>query len=409
MMKPVMFLATAFLANLLACQSLNRSSRSAAALSGPEGPGPRALHTAVWTGSGMLVWGGTTQAKSHTPPPQGSPDRVFDPADTGYGWTATPDSKAIVTEDAGIYDPDDESWEQLPGPQPENRYYHSSNWTGSELLVWGGIGGNLGEPVNTGFIFNPESAAPWTPISMDFAPTPRAGHGAAWTGEELVVWGGQTGDGLWGDGAIYERQRDTWRVLPQLQVPSPRAFHGTAWTGTEMLVWGGLGEKGALHDGYALDPKTGDWKELSSIDAPTARFGHLAVWTGNSFIVWGGKNDKDDFFNSGGIYDPKSEHWKPLPKVNAPSPRQLFAHVWTGTHLIVWGGHNGQKAFNDGAAFDPATNTWLTIAPQDGVEARYMHSLVWTGSELIIFGGRNGAGELLPQPENGRVLRFATP
>src|SRR6266545_7407275 len=46
---------------------------------------------------------------------------------------------------------------------------------------------------------------------------PAAGMAAAWTGRQLVVWGGQSGDGHGqpsGAGAAYDPGADRWEVLP---------------------------------------------------------------------------------------------------------------------------------------------------------------------------------------------------
>ena len=48
-------------------------------------------------------------------------------------------------------------------------------------------------------------------------------HTAVWSGEEMVVWGGQREGGLaaLGDGAAYNPARDTWRELPPAGQASP--------------------------------------------------------------------------------------------------------------------------------------------------------------------------------------------
>jgi hypothetical protein len=83
--------------------------------------------------------------------------------------------------------------------------------------------------------------APGTWRRIAAAPIPPAGGmAAAWTGRQLVVWGGQSGDGRQpaGDGAAYDPGADRWEVL----APAPIAarFGATAvWTGREVLFWGG--------------------------------------------------------------------------------------------------------------------------------------------------------------------------
>src|SRR5262249_49276505 len=71
-------------------------------------------------------------------------------------------------------------------PRPPN--YHSTIWTGSEMIVWGGYNGS--PPLDTGWRYNPLTDT-WTPTSMSGAPIPRYQHVAVWTGSQMVIWGGE--------------------------------------------------------------------------------------------------------------------------------------------------------------------------------------------------------------------------
>ena len=48
-------------------------------------------------------------------------------------------------------------------------------------------------------------------------------------------------------GGAYDAAANGWRQLPP--GPSPRAGHAAAWTGTEMILWGGRAYGSALGDG----------------------------------------------------------------------------------------------------------------------------------------------------------------
>jgi hypothetical protein len=43
----------------------------------------------------------------------------------------------------------------------------------------------------------------WIDLPTQGAPGPREGHAAVWTGSELLVWGGLGPGGMLGDGARY--------------------------------------------------------------------------------------------------------------------------------------------------------------------------------------------------------------
>src|SRR5438093_6733188 len=125
-----------------------------AATSTINAPTGRYEHTAVWTGSEMIVWGGE-----------------FPASNTGGGYNPSTDSwTATSTTNA-----------------PSARYDHTAVWTGSGMIVWGGLGGG-----NTGGRYNPSTDS-WTTTSTTSAPTARQGHTAMWTGSEMTLWGGFDG------------------------------------------------------------------------------------------------------------------------------------------------------------------------------------------------------------------------
>ena len=123
-------------------------------------PAARYAHTAVWTGSEMIVWGGGD----------------------GTNFLNT----------GGRYDPATDSWTATSTANaPEARALHTGVWTGSEMIIWGG---GSGGDFNTGGKYNPGTDT-WTATSTTNAPTARDSHTAVWTGSEMIVWGGGNGAG----------------------------------------------------------------------------------------------------------------------------------------------------------------------------------------------------------------------
>ena len=55
------------------------------------------------------------------------------------------------------------------------------------MMVWGGED-SFGL-TNTGGVYDPVTDT-WTDTSLIFAPSPRHAHTAVWTGTEMIVWGG---------------------------------------------------------------------------------------------------------------------------------------------------------------------------------------------------------------------------
>jgi len=72
----------------------------------------------------------------------------------------------------------------------------------------------------------------------------RIGAVAAWTGTQLLLWGGQVGPlggtttKLAARGLAYDPARDRWTQLPAAPVRE-RLDATSVWTGSELIVWGG--------------------------------------------------------------------------------------------------------------------------------------------------------------------------
>jgi hypothetical protein len=149
-------------------------------------PSPR-VAPAVWTGSEMIVWGGTPDGSSYL-----NTGARYNPAtDT---WTATNTTNAPVA-----------------------RSMHTAVWTGSVMIVWGGSNGGF---LNTGGRYNPGTDS-WTATSTANAPTSRQQFTAVWTGSEMIVWGGFNGTNL-NTGGRYNPIADSWTATKLINAPSGR-------------------------------------------------------------------------------------------------------------------------------------------------------------------------------------------
>src|SRR5207249_526136 len=114
-------------------------------------PDGRELHTAVWTGSEMIVWGGASS--------------------TSY------------LNNAGRYDAAADSWTASSRTSaPDSRYLLTAVSTGSEMIVWGGYNGS---DLNTGGRYDPATDS-WTATSTTNAPAGRDSHSAVWTGSRMI-------------------------------------------------------------------------------------------------------------------------------------------------------------------------------------------------------------------------------
>jgi len=142
---------------------------------------------------------------------------------------------------------------------PEARFLHTAVWTGSEMVVWGGLGST--ETLDNGGRYDPEGDA-WSGVTDVDAPTARRNPTGFWTGSRMVVWGGQQGNyaetfEFHDDGGLYDPVTDSWEAAPLDSNPGPRALHSAVWTGDRMIVWGGKNNGGTIDNGGALVIDTG--------------------------------------------------------------------------------------------------------------------------------------------------------
>ncbi len=325
----------------------DRAANVWSALSTNGSPAGRTLHTAVWTGSEMIVWGGYSDSG-------------------GYFNTG------------GRYDPVADSWAATPtNGAPTGRRQHTAVWTGSEMIAWGGL--DFYSSLNDGGRYNPSSNT-WTAMPTSGVPTKRCDHTAIWTGTEMIVWGGDCDCSAicLSDGGRYNPAANSWATL------AARAYHTAVWTGSEMIIWGGVDSTMPLNDGGRYNPAANSWTAMTTTGAPAARYAHTAVWTGGEMIVWGGYNGS--YLNDGGRYSPVADSWTAVPTMGAPAVRHLHTAVWTGSEMIVWGGYNGSY-LNDGGRYSPALNRWAALQTAGAPAGRDFHTAVWTGSQMIVWGG----------------------
>ena len=324
-----------------------------AATSTVNAPVGRHAHTAVWTGSEMIVWGG---------------EAVSGYLNSGSRYNPTTDSWT-ATSTSGV---------------PAARSQHTAVWTGSEMIVWGGVSDGP-TYVNTGGRYNPSTNS-WTALSTTNAPAGRFRHTAVWTGTEMIIWGGSNPSALFNTGGRYNPVTNSWMMTSTTNAPTPRTDHTAVWTGTKMIVWGGI--DGAIYNtGARYDPSTDSWTATIITNAPAARWLHTAVWTGSEMVVWGGRDSNFLYPNTGGRYNPTTDSWTATNTNNAPTGRESPTAVWTGGEMIVWGGGANASWFNTGGRYDPSKDSWSSTSTTNAPSARTFHTSVWTGSLMIVWGG----------------------
>ncbi len=181
-------------------------------------PTSTAYHSAVWTGDAMIIHGGINNNTT----------KKYNPiTDT---WTTLTHSGVV-------------------------RFLHSAIWTGNKMIVWGGTN-STNSPVmgiNTGGVYNATSNT-WSTTTLVNAPTPRVSNSAVWTGSEMIIWGGMHEDVVNNTGARYNPTSNAWITTSSTNSPSARSSHSSIWTGSEQIIWGGGDNNTSFNDGKKYNP-----------------------------------------------------------------------------------------------------------------------------------------------------------
>jgi hypothetical protein len=337
---------------------------------------PRSLAAAVWTGTRMLVWGGTGTQR------------------VGNGIA----HKGLA--DGAAYLPRLDRWTPIaPAPLP-GMVAPVAVWTGTRMLVWG-----AGDEAATtaGAAYDPTTDT-WQPI----ASAPLSARSAAtgmWTGSELLVWGGwahktdTTPSGNVVDGAAYDPAANTWRRLPDAPLPAGGA-QTAAWTGSALVAFTFSGDRDPLCGGAAYNPAANSWRRLAAcpFDQLLNAQGAKAVWTGNEVLL---VQHPDDVLTPQtqrawrrpvyAAYDPATDTWR-RPAAKPAGVNAGLQFVWTGRELLLVNADNSENAAlaRKGAAYDPSQDRWRSLP--DAPFALASSATVWTESDAVFWGGIATAG-----------------
>jgi len=330
-------------------------------------------------------------------------------------------------------------------------------WTGEEMIVWGGVSrrGTI-EPVGDGAAYDP-AADSWRGI----APAPSGvlgapGAGAAWTGTTAVFWAGNSPDGP-SAGGVYDPTTDSWQRMPDGPL-GPREGYVSVWTGTELLIVGGTSGDGFAHPvAAAFDPRAGSWRLLPALNELGTLRPTGAVWNGERVFLAGSRylcpEEGSACAEVSPVlldYDPSTDDVEEIDLTRAPADEQSVSSLapvgWTGERIALsvsegtssgrivsyepgsgrWliGAGSGCRAEVDGyeqaawlgdryvvpcgtdriQVYDVDSDVWTTIVVgRSPLSARIGSAIVWSGSDLIAWSGtvkREGN----PTPNSGSAI-----
>jgi hypothetical protein len=287
-------------------------------------PSPRALATAVWTGSVVVVWGGGDAAGT-----------------TAYA-------------DGARYDPATNAWTDMASGATARRA-PVGVWTGTRALFWGGWD-NTGLPIAGAAYYDPALNA-WTPATTAGDPGAVLHAAWAWSGTHLYTYGGQPGGtGRFDKAFRLDPAADAWSALPN----GPTARYGAFgnWDGAAFVAVNGRDGSTPKDDGKYFAGTT--WTGIEKGGMPTNRFAphrrsgwSAAVRDGVSLFVGGMAVTSTSFAHNGGEFDRTLNHWTTVPTWPSDQDHEWGVGVWTGAELVVWGGRNGAVLSGVGERYLP--------------------------------------------------------
>jgi hypothetical protein len=141
-----------------------------------------------------------------------------------------------------------------------------------------------------------------------------------------------------------------WRELPRDNALPELGLRPSAWTGEEVVWWGGEGDY-VEPAGKRYHPGTDEWSDLSDRGAPAPRNDHTITPTGRNapdrdVIVWGGTHDEGGVGTGG----------RPRP---GPPPLLGESLTWTRNSLVIWGGVPECSLDDDATDCDESERVWM--------------------------------------------------
>ncbi len=250
----------------------------------------------------------------------------------GIGMYKPPDTPAMA--DIDIYDPQKNSWENLPD-MPLIRAGHSVNQVNGKIIVIGGYQSNWSWGISGNIVeeFDPETGK-WT--RKKNAPVQLADFATAVLDNKIYVVGGSAVDmtsealkTLW----VYDPSKDHWTKKADMN--TPRTGFGAGVIDGKIYVFGGMRSSGGpgIISAEVYNPNTNRWSFIRNMPEAKA-FPSVAV-INRKVLVLGGV-EKFRLKNSVFAYDPGKNIWKRLPDM--PLKRAIMAAGIINGKLYIAGG-----------------------------------------------------------------------
>lgn len=313
----------------------------------------------------VVLGGRRTGPEPQQPAPEGA---AYDVA--AATWTPLPRLPLVadhieMTEDgrllalqysplmASFYDFTAQDWVSTGGAPVGGRVVEVVAWTGKELVVWGGFDGQKAH--GDGAVWS--AAEGWRAMA-DSPLAARAGASWAWTGDQLLIWGGGTGGGPIGgeetvldDGAAYDPETDSWTAMADSPLQGRRDVNGV-WTGDELIIAGGYGG--------AIVNESVKASEAATPETTVSESCRGLVCSGSATVEGGAEPSAQRVFSDGARYNPAADSWETL--VSAPRGYRGEVRVTDDDRLIA----EGEQGWTE---YDPGEDAWMVREPLPDVHA----------------------------------------
>ncbi|MET0793482.1 MAG: hypothetical protein ABW061_18315 [Polyangiaceae bacterium] len=291
----------------------------------PFAPSGRMMASAVWTGSVVVVFGGT-------------------------------DATGKAFRDGAVYDPTGNQWTLLPANSAVSmRSAPFSFWDGTRAVFWGGLG-STGFGVAKADRFD---LTAWSVSSNSGDPGALTYSTIGVDGATMYVLGGFLGSARQDVMYSYTSSTDAWVNLPKSGLSARSGGFG-AWDGSHFVAWGGRDDNALCNDGSSLSGNK--WTALGKVNAPSARMiafrrsgwgfpiapGVVAMIGGQISLTASATLTTD-----GAYYNVATSAWTPIPAWPSKEDHEYGMGAWTGEEFVLWGGRDNNDVTNTGERWAP--------------------------------------------------------
>ncbi len=325
---------------------------------------PRSGEVAVWTGTEMIVVGGTDMPLC---PP-------------GADCTGPTDTQRLG--DGAAYDPVTDTWRRI-ADAPQSLTYAQAIWTGTEMLV---LAPRLGAQTE-GDVEQDAATLLYDPVkdswrTLDPGPAAYPPNQLGWTGRYVVVPQGSEEGRDVGDWLL-DPATGSWQRLPD--DPFPATFdRALTWTGDELVFTGLLiDEPGSDEQTFVVAKLDLDSMRWEREPRSPVRFWTQAWYWFDERVVTAiqqNSTSDDSTVGSSGALDPRTGGWEPVPQ----SPLS-YDEANEGCALPAIGPAGDWLAEGGPilVSLEAASTTRTPPCPQ----LNDPHVGVWTGDALVVWGG----------------------